>query len=96
MGINSTYLPMLQEVTEALLPGGSINPPSKAINPILTAFGASLGSIGMYFLLLRCSLQMGMFESLEAQGTHTCANAHVLWLHHAPTRHQHRSRCWLG
>merc|ERR1719201_40243 len=33
----------IKEVTEAALPGGSLNPPSKAVNPIVTSIGGMLG-----------------------------------------------------
>lgn len=42
----------MKEVTEALLPGGSLNPPSKAANPILTCLGGVFGPIVFYFIFL--------------------------------------------
>jgi NhaA family Na+:H+ antiporter len=41
-----------KEITEACLPGGDLNPPSKAINPLLGTLGGVLGPVGVYFLLL--------------------------------------------
>ncbi len=41
-----------KEITEACLPGGDLNPPSKAINPLLGTIGGVVGPVGMYFLLL--------------------------------------------
>mmetsp|Transcript_89675 Transcript_89675/g.256210 ORF Transcript_89675/g.256210 Transcript_89675/m.256210 type:complete len:367 (-) Transcript_89675:819-1919(-) len=58
----------MKEVTEAVLPGGSLNPPSKAINPIMTTIGGSLGPIGVYFILLRLFLNAGMFEREQEAG----------------------------
>ena len=42
----------VKKITEALLPGGSLNPPAKAINPLITVIGAMLGPIGVYFIVL--------------------------------------------
>lgn len=39
------------EITQAVLPGGSLNPISKAINPILGTFGGILGPIALFLLL---------------------------------------------
>ena len=41
-----------KEITEACLPGGDLNPPSKAINPLLGTLGGVLGPVGVYFLML--------------------------------------------
>ena len=38
-----------KEITEACLPGGALNPPKKAINPILGTLGGVLGPVGVYF-----------------------------------------------
>ena len=39
-------------LTEAVLPGGSLNPPSKAVNPIITTVGGALVPILVFFALL--------------------------------------------
>jgi Na+:H+ antiporter, NhaA family len=41
-----------KEITEACLPGGDLNPPSKAINPLLGTLGGVVGPVGVYFLML--------------------------------------------
>ena len=41
-----------KEITDAVLPGGSLNPPSKAINPLLGTLGGVLGPVGVFFLLV--------------------------------------------
>jgi len=41
-----------KEITEACLPGGDLNPPSKAINPLLGTIGGVVGPVGVYFLML--------------------------------------------
>ncbi|MEC8023034.1 MAG: Na+/H+ antiporter NhaA [Myxococcota bacterium] len=40
-----------KEITEAMLPGGALNPPAKAINPLLGTIGGVVGPAGMYFLM---------------------------------------------
>ncbi len=39
-----------KEITEACLPGGSLNPLSKALNPLLATAGGVLGPVGVFFL----------------------------------------------
>jgi NhaA family Na+:H+ antiporter len=41
-----------KEITEACLPGGDLNPPSKAINPLLGTLGGVAGPVGVYFIML--------------------------------------------
>jgi len=41
-----------KEITDAVLPGGSLNPPSKAVNPLLGTLGGVLGPVGVFFLLV--------------------------------------------
>ena len=40
-----------KEITESVLPGGDLNPPSKAINPLLGTLGGVFGPVGVYLLL---------------------------------------------
>ena len=40
-----------KEITEAALPGGDLNPPSKAINPLLGTLGGVAGPVAVYFLM---------------------------------------------
>jgi NhaA family Na+:H+ antiporter len=41
-----------KEITEACLPGGSLNPMKSAINPLLATLGGVLGPVGVFFGLL--------------------------------------------
>lgn len=41
-----------KEITDAILPGGSLNPPSKAINPLLGTLGGVVGPVGVFLLLV--------------------------------------------
>ena len=54
--INSVFMVFFfgiaaKEITDAALPGGSLNPLRKAINPLLGTLGGVLGPAGVYFLL---------------------------------------------
>ena len=40
-----------KEITDSVLPGGALNPASKAINPLLGTLGGVLGPAGLYLLL---------------------------------------------
>ena len=40
-----------KEITESVLPGGDLNPPSKAINPLLGTLGGVFGPVGVYLLM---------------------------------------------
>ena len=40
-----------KEITESVLPGGALNPVSKAINPLLGTLGGIVGPVGLFFLL---------------------------------------------
>jgi NhaA family Na+:H+ antiporter len=40
-----------KEITEAILPGGDLNPPRKAINPLFGTVGGVVGPVGVYFAL---------------------------------------------
>ena len=58
-----------KEVTEACLPGGSLNPPRKAISPLIGTLAGVAGPISVYLLVLCIQYSAGAFdgyESLEA------------------------------
>ena len=38
-----------KEITESCLPGGALNPPRKAINPLFGTLGGVFGPVGFYF-----------------------------------------------
>ncbi len=40
-----------KEITTSILPGGALNPPGKAVNPLLGTLGGILGPVGVYFVL---------------------------------------------
>ena len=58
----------MKEITEALLPGGSLNPPSKATNPLICTIGGVVGPVLCYFALLRAFVHLGLFDDELARG----------------------------
>jgi NhaA family Na+:H+ antiporter len=40
------------EITQSILPGGSLNPITKAVNPLMGTLGGVLGPVGVFFLLM--------------------------------------------
>ena len=41
----------MKEVTEACLPGGSLNPPQKALSPLIGTLGGVFGPISVFFVV---------------------------------------------
>ena len=39
-----------KEITESCLPGGALNPPAKALNPLLATLGGVVGPVGVFFV----------------------------------------------
>ncbi len=50
-----------KEITEATLPGGSLNPIKKAINPLFATAGGVLGPVAFFFIALTVAFNAGMF-----------------------------------
>lgn len=65
------------EIVEATLPGGDLNPPRKAINPLLGTLGGVLGPIGVYLLLVMIS---GKQELAKGWGIPTATDIALAWL----------------
>ena len=66
-----------KEITEACLPGGALNPPSKAINPLCGTLGGVLGPIGVFFLL---NALVGRSEWSNGWGIPTATDIALAWL----------------
>ena len=66
-----------KEITEACLPGGALNPPQKAVNPLLGTLGGVLGPVGVYFLL---NAIMGQSEWSKGWGIPTATDIALAWL----------------
>ncbi len=52
-----------KEITQSVLPGGALNPPSKAVNPILGTLGGVFGPILTYLVLVTVFMQVGMLDA---------------------------------
>ena len=66
-----------KEITEACLPGGALNPPSRAINPLLATIGGVLGPIGVFFLYLAIT---GDRSASNGWGIPTATDIALAWL----------------
>jgi len=51
-----------KEITESVLPGGALNPPSKAINPLLGTLGGVIGPIVCFLLFASLFLSEGVSD----------------------------------
>jgi len=51
-----------KEITEACLPGGDLNPPAKAVNPLLATFGGVIGPVCVFLLGLWLLFQLGLYR----------------------------------
>jgi NhaA family Na+:H+ antiporter len=66
-----------KEITESCLPGGALNPPRKAINPLLGTIGGVLGPIGVYFAWVALS---GDASIAKGWGIPTATDIALAWL----------------
>jgi NhaA family Na+:H+ antiporter len=65
------------EITQSCLPGGDLNPPRKAINPLLATFGGVLGPVAVYFLF---NTLMGAPAFTNGWGIPTATDIALAWL----------------
>ncbi len=66
-----------KEITEACLPGGALNPPSKAINPLCGTLGGVLGPVAVFFGL---NAAFGQAEWSNGWGIPTATDIALAWL----------------
>lgn len=66
-----------KEITEACLPGGALNPPRKAINPILGTIGGVVGPVGAYLAYAHFA---GAPEIARGWGIPTATDIALGWL----------------
>ena len=66
-----------KEITEACLPGGALNPVSKAINPLLGTIGGVLGPVGAFLIL---NSVMGQEIWHNGWGIPTATDIALAWL----------------
>lgn len=76
-----------KEITEAALPGGSLNPIKNAINPLIATAGGVLGPVAVFFLLLMVFYHGGSFAEeydwdhlLRGWGIPTATDIALAWL----------------
>ena len=58
-----------KEITESILPGGALNPPSKAINPLLGTLGGVLGPVIFFFIFAVMFMSEGITDLSAAIGS---------------------------
>lgn len=66
-----------KEIAESCLPGGALNPVSKAINPLMGTIGGVLGPVGVYLAL---NAVMGQPEWARGWGIPTATDIALAWL----------------
>lgn len=66
-----------KEIVEACLPGGALNPPKKAINPLLGTIGGVVGPIGVFLLLNHL---IGHDSYTRGWGIPTATDIALAWL----------------
>ncbi|MBW2528622.1 MAG: Na+/H+ antiporter NhaA, partial [Deltaproteobacteria bacterium] len=66
-----------KEITEACLPGGALNPPRKAVNPLAGTLGGVLGPVGVYFAIVWLT---GASEITRGWGVPTATDIALAWL----------------
>lgn len=65
------------EITQACLPGGDLNPPSRALNPLLATLGGVVGPVAVYLGLNKI---IGSPELLAGWGIPTATDIALAWL----------------
>jgi NhaA family Na+:H+ antiporter len=65
------------EITQSCLPGGDLNPPRKAVNPLLATFGGVVGPVAAYFLL---NALVGAPAFSNGWGIPTATDIALAWL----------------
>jgi NhaA family Na+:H+ antiporter len=66
-----------KEITEACLPGGALNPPRKAVNPLAATLGGIVGPVGVYFIVVWL---LGEPELARGWGIPTATDIALAWL----------------
>ena len=66
-----------KEITEACLPNGALNPPSKAVNPLMATVGGVLGPVAVF---LGLNMLFGQSEWQRGWGIPTATDIALAWL----------------
>ncbi len=77
-----------KEITEACLPGGDLNPPAKAMNPLIATIGGVVGPVGVFFAGLALFYAVGIYETgvddygalMRGWGVPTATDIALAWL----------------
>lgn len=73
-----------KEITESALPGGSLNPISKALNPLFATAGGVFGPIGVFLIGLFALETMGVYEpgsgASRGWGIPTATDIALAWM----------------
>jgi len=75
-----------KEITESVLPGGSLNPIGRAINPLFATIGGVAGPVATFFLLIAILYPAGAFGEVERSviqngwGVPTATDIALAWL----------------
>ncbi len=73
-----------KEITESCLPGGSLNPPRKALNPLLATLGGVLGPIAVFFAGYAVLRAMGIYgpdsPAWRGWGIPTATDIALAWM----------------
>jgi len=51
-----------KEITESCLPGGPLNPPAKAVTPLIATLGGVVGPVAVFFLGLWGAFELGIYS----------------------------------
>lgn len=68
----------IKEVTEAVLPGGSLSPLSRAINPLMATIGGVVGPVVAYIVCVLLFDAAGFFDNTMCEKTDDASGAHRL------------------
>ncbi len=77
-----------KEITESCLPGGTLNPLRKAMNPLIATLGGVFGPVGVFFLGLGLCFETGIYVAptddwsvlMRGWGVPTATDIAIAWL----------------
>jgi NhaA family Na+:H+ antiporter len=77
-----------KEITESCLPGGALNPPAKALTPLIATLGGVIGPVAVFFVGLWGAYQLGLYgwethewaHMVRGWGIPTATDIALAWL----------------